>query len=357
MFGLFKKKPKGPASVRVAPLGIEVEVPSNQSLLQAVLEAGYDFPHSCKVVTCMSCRCRLLSGKVTAIRDFSYVLSGEELRAGYILACQAKVPAGTQVVVEMEVDVNRPKFETQTLTGRIVMQQALTHDIVELKVELDAGCSPMLYAAGQYAGLRREGLDRDREYSFAAAPEAQGLRHLTFFIRHVPGGAFTDWLFTEQRLGEVLQISGPGGDFWLRPDEAPLVLIAGGSGLAPMVSLLEDAVRKGCTRDVTFLFGARAQRDLYKLDLIEALGKQWRGNFKFIPVLSDEPSNSQWSGKRGMVTEFLSPDHVPQLGACHAYLCGPPRMIDAAMTQLYAAGIPEARIHYDKFLDASSLKS
>jgi NAD(P)H-flavin reductase/ferredoxin len=356
-FGLFKKKPKGPAFVRVEPLGVDVEVPPNQSLLQAVLEAGYDFPHSCKVGTCMSCRCRLISGKVNAIRDFSYVLSGEELRAGYILACQAKVPAGTQVVVEMEVDANRPQFETITATGHIVAQQPLTHDIVELKVDLIPTSQPMRYAAGQYASLRREGLDRDREYSFAAAPSADGVHQLTFFIRHVPGGAFTDWLFAESRIGSPLQVSGPGGDFWLRPDDSPLVFIAGGSGLAPILSILENAVQTGCKRDVTFLFGARAQRDLYKCDVIEAIGKQWQGAFSFIPVLSDEPADSNWQGKRGLVTEYLTSEHVNQLGACHAYLCGPPRMIDSAMTQLYAAGIPEAHIHYDKFLDASSLKA
>ena len=357
MFGFFKKKPKGPATVRVEPMGIEVEVPAGQSMLQAVLEAGYDFPHSCKVGTCMSCRCRLISGKVNAIRDFSYVLSGEELRAGYILACQAKVPTGTQVVVEMEIDVNRPHYEAVTTSGVIASQRPLTHDIVELKIDLDPAGEAINYAAGQYASLRQAGLDRDREYSFAAAPVAGGARQLTFFVRHVPGGAFTDWLFAEPRVGQPLQVSGPGGDFWLRPDDAPLVFIAGGSGLAPILSILEAALQEGSTRDALFLFGARAQRDLYQVEAIQRIAAQWKGNFKFVPVLSDEPADSGWQGSRGLVTEYLVPAHVPELGARHAYLCGPPRMIDAAMTQLYAAGIPEAHIHYDKFLDASSLQA
>lgn len=355
MFGLFKKKPKGPATVRVEPLGIEIEVPAGQSMLQAVLEAGYDFPHSCKVGTCMSCRCRLISGKVNAIRDFSYVLSGEELRAGYILACQAKVPAGTQAVIEMNIDPNRPQYELVTASGVIASQQALTHDIVELKIKLNDAGTAIDYAAGQYASLRRAGLERDREYSFATAPVAGGSRDLTFFIRHVPGGQFTDWLFAESRVGEPLQVSGPGGDFWLRPSDAPLLMIAGGSGLAPVLCILEASLREGSQRDVMFLFGARAQRDLYQLDAINKIAAQWKGNFKFMPILSDEPADSGWQGSRGLVTEYLVPAHIPELGARHAYLCGPPRMIDAAMIQLYAAGIVEDNIHYDKFLDAGSL--
>ncbi len=357
MLSFFKRKPKGPATVRLEPLGVEVEVPQGQSMLQAVLEAGIDFPHSCKVGTCMSCRCRLVSGKVNAIRDFSYVLSGEELRAGYILACQAKVPAGTQAVIEVEIDANRPHYEPVTATGVIVSQQPLTHDIVELKIDLDASGAAVAYAAGQYAGLRRAGLDRDREYSFATAPAAGGNRQLTFFIRHVPGGAFTDWLFAESRIGQSLVVNGPGGDFWLRPAADPLLFIAGGSGLAPIFSMLEAALREGSARDVIFFFGARAQRDLYKLDAIQRIAEQWKGNFKFVPVLSDEPAGSDWQGRRGLVTEYLVPAHVPESAARHAYLCGPPRMIDAAMPLLYAAGVAESHIHYDKFLDASSLQA
>lgn len=356
MFGFFKKKPKGPATVRVEPMGIEVEVPAGQSMLQAVLEAGYDFPHSCKVGTCMSCRCRLISGKVNAIRDFSYVLSGEELRAGYILACQAKVPAGTQAVIEMSLDPNRPQHAVIRSSGVISGQQVLTHDIVELKIQLDEAGNAMNYAAGQYASLCREGLDRDRDYSFAKAPVAGGARELTFFIRHVPGGAFTDWLFDRPRVGEAIQVSGPGGDFWLRPDDAPMVMIAGGSGLAPVLCILETALQEGNTRDVTFLFGARAQRDLYQLDAIKKIAEQWKGKFTFMPILSDEPADSDWQGSRGLVTEYLVSSQVANLSLCHAYLCGPPRMIDAAMVQLFEAGIPESHIHYDKFLDASSLQ-
>lgn len=352
MFGLFKRGPKEPGVVRIEPLGIDVAVSSSQSVLQAALEAGVDFPHSCKVGTCMACRCRLRSGKVKAIRDFSYVLSAEELKAGYILACQAKVAPGERVVVEVDVQERRPHFPLITTRGIIAAQVPLTHDIVELHVALD---QPMQYAAGQYAMLRAAHLGRAREYSFAAAPSEGGNREVEFFVRLTPGGEFTGWLFERPRVGEVLEVSGPAGDFWLRSADAPLLFVAGGSGLAPVLAVLEAAARVGVRRDAVVLFGARTQRDLYKLDEIAAISARWAASFRFLPVLSHEPPDSDWAGARGLVTDFLTAAQVPDLASRHAYLCGPPGMIDAAIGALVAAGVATAHIHYDKFLDAGSL--
>jgi NAD(P)H-flavin reductase/ferredoxin len=351
MFGLFKRQPKEPGIVRIEPLGVELPVPGNQSVLQAALEAGIDFPHSCKVGTCMACRSRLREGKVKAIRDFSYVLSAEELKAGYILACQAKVAPGERIVLEVEIDSHRPHHPQITTQGRITAQTPLTHDIVELCVALD---QPLAYTAGQYAALRTGDIARAREYSFARAPTGAD-RELRFFIRLTPGGQFTGWLFERSRVGETLEVSGPGGDFWLRASDAPLVFVAGGSGLAPVLSVLEAAAGAGVARDAVFLFGARTQADLYKLDAIEAIAARWAGNFRFVPVLSHEPADSGWTGARGLVTEFLATPQVPDLAARHAYLCGPPPMIDAALRVLSAAGVADAHVHYDKFLDSSSL--
>jgi NAD(P)H-flavin reductase len=352
MFGLFKRRSKEPATARIEPLGVDVTVSSGQSVLQAALEAGVDFPHSCKVGTCMACRCRLLSGKVKAIRDFSYVLSAEELKAGYILACQAKIAPGEHIVVEVDIDEQRPHFPLIATRGTITAQVPLTHDIVELRVALE---QPMQYAAGQYAMLRAAHLDRAREYSFATAPAEGGNREVVFFVRLTPGGAFTGWLFDRPRVGEVLEVSGPAGDFWLRSADAPLLFVAGGSGLAPVLSVLEAVARAQVRRDAVMLFGARTQHDLYKLDEIAALSARWAGSFQFLPVLSHEPADSDWSGARGLVTDFLEPRYVPDIASRHAYLCGPPGMIDAAIGVLSAAGVSAAHIHYDKFLDAGSV--
>lgn len=156
-------------------------------------------------------------------------------------------------------------------------------------------------------------------------------------------------------MGEALEVTGPGGDFWLRADAAPLVFVAGGSGLAPVLSVLEAAADAGVQRDAVFLFGARTQGDLYQLDAIQAIGARWAGPFRFVPVLSHEPADSGWGGARGFVTEYLTEAQVSALATRHAYLCGPPPMIDAALAVLAAAGVADGHVHYDKFLDASSL--
>ena len=352
MFGFLKGGSKEPGVAYIKPLDLEIQVPKSQSVLQAALEAGVDFPHSCKVGTCTSCRCKLLSGEVKAIRDFSYVLSAEELRHGYILACQSKIKPGDRIELDVEIDHNRPHIERQDFAGVIKSSDALTHDIQRVTVELDR---PMEFIAGQYAEITAPHMTDSRDYSFAAACEPSGSRQLQFYIRHTPGGTFTDWLFGESRVGEPLKVAGPMGDFWLRPADAPVLCVAGGSGLAPIKALLEAAVRSSIARDVVFLFGARTQRDLYDRDTIERLGGYWSAGFRFVPILSHEPEDSDWQGARGLVTDYITAAEAPRLGQSHAYLCGPPGMIDAALEALAGAGIDDSHIHYDKFLDASSL--
>ena len=142
-------------------------------------------------------------------------------------------------------------------------------------------------------------------------------------------------------MGQTLTVDGPVGDFWLRPGSSPLMLIAGGSGLAPMLALLKDAANQGVQRSVTLLFGARAQQDLYALDDIEGLSQQWAGRFRFLPVLSAEPADSNWAGARGLVS-----DQIPQPieAGSQVYLCGPPAMIDHAMPVLTLHGVRRADI-------------
>ncbi|MEL0082073.1 MAG: 2Fe-2S iron-sulfur cluster binding domain-containing protein [Gammaproteobacteria bacterium] len=351
--GLFGKKASGPATASIKPYDRQIEIQKNESLLQAALAAGIEFPHSCKVGTCVQCRCKLVEGKVRAIRDFSYVLSIEELNAGYILACQARIKPGDHIEVEVELESGRPQFEKQDFQGSITSIVDLTHDIKAVTVKIDGKVD---YVAGQYAELSLDGFDRPREYSFAAAAEPGGSDELAFIIRHVPGGRFTDWLFTGHRVGETVMVAAPTGNFWLREGLEPLLFIAGGSGLAPLKAMLEDGVRRGVKRDVDFLFGARTQRDLYLIDELEAIGRRWRGKFRLIPVLSDESDDSDWQGERGLVTRAIDVSFFDDLAARHAYLCGPPVMIDAAIEVLNAAGIHGDHIHYDKFLDSSSVK-
>ena len=351
VFGLFGKD-KGPATAEISPYQQVVEVKKNESLLQSALSAGIDFPHSCKVGTCVQCRCKLTEGKVKAIRDFSYVLSVEELQAGYILACQARVKPGEHIRVEVELEAGRPKFDKQKFTAEVVAVETLTHDIKALTLKIPGRLE---YVAGQYAELSLPEFDRPREYSFAAAAQSGGSDELLFYIRHVPGGAFTDWLFLADRVGETVLVEAPTGNFWLRDGDQPLLMVGGGSGLAPLKAIIEDALQRGVKRDLVFLFGARAQRDLYAMEELSKLGESWQGQFEIVPVLSDEATDSGWQGLEGFVHTAITADVVSDLANRHAYLCGPPVMIDAAIEVMNGAGIHSDHIHYDKFLDASSM--
>ncbi len=329
------------------PFGVEVAVGPEQTLLEAALAKGVPFPHNCTVGTCGSCKCRLISGDVRAGVDFGYTLSKEEIQAGYILACQAH-PLSAVVVKVENAGADAPAPEK--FSGRIRSRSELTHDILSVVIELDR---PMKYVAGQYADIQTGDLP-PRFYSFADPPERGGRREVSFFIRKTPGGAFTEPLFAGAFDGRELAIDGPHGSFYLRSGDGPLICLAGGSGLAPLMSLLMDARKKNIKRPCVLLFGARSQRDLYMLDAIEGMGADWLSDFKFIPVLSEEPLDSSWRGRRGLVTkalaELLGAD--PEIvRSAQSYMCGPPPMIDSAVSVLVKAGVDIGDIHYDKFTD------
>lgn len=332
--------------VSVTPGGQSFEVEKGRKvILNSALSAGLGFPHNCRVGSCTQCKCKLKSGKVRELTDSSYVLSAEDLKAGMILACQS-IP---ETDLEIEVELTSGGDRLVETRGTIVSQKQLTHDIVELRVALD---DPMPFKAGQYAEIRLEEFSLSRNYSFAMAPKGQEANELVFHVRKVPGGKFTEWLFAEGRQETRLSVSGPFGDFYLRPAEgekpSPIVCVAGGSGMAPILSVLDQASWAGETRDVVYLFGARTQRDLYADSDIGRIQQGWRGSLSFQQVLSEEPEHSDWTGPRGFVTDELDKLQLdwPQV---QAYLCGPPAMIDAAIARFSKLGVKLENIRYDKF--------
>lgn len=351
MFGLFARK--GPFTARLSPGGEEVVVKAGDNLLKAALDAGLPWPHNCRVGSCGQCRARLVGGKIKPLNDFSYVLDEKELDAGMILACQTCLRSDVEIELEME----RPPVAlaaARTVSGHIAASRRLTHDILEVRVGLDEPLPP--YLAGQYAELTVPGvIEKPRAYSFASAPESGAPGEVAFFIRHVPQGEMSGWLHQADRVGARVSVSGPFGSFWLRESAAPMLCVAGGSGMAPIKALLEQVSRQGFQRKVTYIFGARTREDLFCLDEMGAIKARGNGHFQFMPMLSREPDGSDWDGLRGHCTDILSPERFPDLAESHAYLCGPPAMIDSAVRRLTDAGVSEKHIHYDKFLDASHI--
>lgn len=348
MFDFFPRK--GPFKSRVSSTDLEFTVAPDETVLKAALAAGLAWPNSCRVGSCGTCRCRLVSGKIKPLNDFSYVLNESELDEGYILACQSVLRSDAEIDVVLG-DRAGTSAQAKAVSGTIASLRDLTHDIKEVRVRLSEPLGP--YVAGQFAELALPDLDRPRSYSFAGAPAHEAENCVTFHVRLVPGGSMSSWLHTRTRIGDPVDVKGPFGSFYLRDSAAPIVCIAGGSGMAPIKALLEELAETGFSRKVVYLYGARTQKDLYCLNEMHSIQARGKGNFAFLPVLSHEPTDSDWSGARGFVTEFIAQRVA---SGAEAYLCGPPPMIDAAIAQLKLLGIGDKRIFFDKFLDASHLQ-
>jgi alkane 1-monooxygenase len=336
-------------TIRFAGTDIVIEHKQEREvILNTALKQGLGFPHNCRVGSCTQCKCKLKSGRVMELTDNSYVLSAEDLANGMILACQSIPVTDVEIEVALSSTQGNKLVDTR---GSITATRLLTADIMEVTVSLD---EPMRFSAGQFAQLRLDEFSLSRNYSMALAPKGQGLSELNFHVRKVPGGRFTQWLFEKPRLGTRLGVAGPYGEFYLREadSDSPIVCIAGGSGMAPIKALLQQANWSGTTRHVHYFFGARTRNDLYALDEMDQLQREWRGSFEFTPVLSAEAGDSDWAGQRGMVHEALPTAQV-NWTLVQAYLCGPPAMIEAATAQLIRLGVPAAQIFSDAFLDSS----
>ncbi len=314
--------------------GAEITVDRSESLLEAALRQGIDFPNSCRVGGCGTCKCKLQGGRVRELTDSSYVLSAEDLADGMVLACQTRLQSDVDVTVEMPARI----------AGVVMHQERVTHDITRLVIQPSQAID---FKAGQYITLSLDSVTRC--YSIANAPKAGG--PLEFYIRYAPGGQFTTKVHQQSLVGTTLTLGRPDGDFILRDSMKPLLLVAGGSGLAPLLSILRHQIALGKTRQpVTLLFGARAQRDLYALSELEAIASQWDADFLFLPSLSEPELDRHWEGHTGLVTEHISQHLTPDTDA---YLCGPPAMVDAGCAKLRALGIDSRHIHFDRFTTAA----
>ncbi|KYF77646.1 hypothetical protein BE11_34770 [Sorangium cellulosum] len=311
----------------------------------------------CNVGECGTCKCRLTKGHVRLKKDISRHVTPEELSAGFVLACQS-LAESEDVAVEVpgigrERSAGPAPVQPVQTDASITRVTPLAPGVLALEVGLAA---EIRYVAGQYAQLAAPGvpgLDEPRCYSFAEAPARSSPRRALFHIRHVPGGAFTDWLFATDRTGARLRFSGPHGGFRYHEAGRPLLCVAGGTGLSPISAILEQGISDGLARDVTLVVGARTRQDLYALDAIASIEERWRGRFAFVPVLSREPEGSSWTGRKGHVTDYLREVAVAHADRA-AYLCGPPGMIDAALDVLRGT-IPPDHLHCDRFLDRGSI--
>jgi CDP-4-dehydro-6-deoxyglucose reductase len=311
-----------------------------QPVLDAALDAGLNLPHSCKGGNCGACRARLLQGAVRYPNGRPLGLSDAEVAEGYILLCQAR--ALSDLTIET-LEISTPDTAViKRLPGRIERVETLSHDVLGVFLRLPAAES-FQFQPGQYVDIMLSG-GRRRSFSIASPPHDSRL--LELHIRRVPGGEFTDRLFAEDARSALLSIEGPLGQFVYRDAPGvPLLLVGGGTGLAPLKSILRHVLENDLNRDMTLYWGVRGERDLYAHDELEALARR-RPNFRYHPVLS-EPSAS-WQGRGGWVHEAVLRD-IERLDAADIYASGPPAMIAVLRPQFIIRGADPARLFFDSF--------
>jgi CDP-4-dehydro-6-deoxyglucose reductase, E3 len=327
--------------VRLTPSGREFAVAPGETVLEAARAQGLALPYSCLGGRCGSCKATVLEG------EFRYhappvALSGEERSARQVLLCQAE-PTSDLVVAAREVPsvADMPKRQ---LAMKVVERTLLAPDVMRLVLRPPAG-QTLRYLAGQYVDVLLPGGKR-RAFSIANAPEHA--ERIELHIRHVAGGGFTAHVFDTMRDGEVLRIEGPLGTFVPREDsERAMLLVAGGTGFAPIKAIVEHFLHLGSARPMHLYWGVRAERDLY----LPRLPAEWATRhpaLTFTSVLSDPEPGEATRHRTGLVHEVVVADY-PDLSGLDVYMSGPPPMIDAARHAFVHARLDEARLYYDSF--------
>ncbi len=314
--------------VTIQPAGVTYDCNTDESILNAGLAKGYFLPFSCRSGVCGTCKGQVLKGDI----DFGAVhpnyLSDEERSKGIALFCQATPKSDIEVqIADFSPEAGAPP---RFAPCRILEVRKFSHDVALIRVGLHMN-EPLMFKAGQYIEFVRKDGSR-RSYSIATLPNANGVRQIELHIRHQEGGSFTDRIFNGQmQVGEIHRIELPLGLFYLRnKDSAPIIMLATGTGFSPIKSMILDFIDRADTRELYFYWGGRTKADLYMHELCLQWAKT-HPNIHYIPVLSDEPANSNWRGRRGFVHRAVS-DDFPDLSGHHVYACGNPAMIDASRT-------------------------
>ncbi len=317
------------------PLTVEMD----QTILEAALARDLPYPHGCRSGNCGACKSELLAGKVEMSPYSEFALSDAEKKAGLILACRS-VPCSDCTVKYLEFD-DTVAHPLRHLVCRVSGVDRLTHDITRVRMKtLDGG--PYDFTAGQYARVEFSGQPA-RDYSMANRPSDPVLE---FHIRLVPDGAVTPFVAQRLKIGDKVKVFGPHGTSYLRERHTgPILALAGGSGLAPIKSIVETALASGAAQPVHLYFGVRDERDLYLEDHFRKLAARHR-NLTFVPVLS-EPSKPT-KRRTGVLADAVRQDFTALDGA-KAYLAGPPILVETAVAALEALGLRRQDCHADAF--------
>jgi len=348
--------------IRVQPSGHEFSAEPGETVLAAALRNSVHLPYSCRSGMCGTCKGAILEGTVDYGDYQPQALSDAEKARGLALFCRA-IPLGDLTIQAREIAAAKD-IRIRTLPCRVVRLERLAPDVMALFLKLPQH-DRLQFLAGQYIDiLLRDG--KRRSFSLANAPHDD--EFLQLHIKHVPNGLFSGQVFSTLKEKDLLRFEGPFGNFFLREDDAqgcanaagdtksgaasarPVILMAGGTGFAPIKGILEHAFHLGVARPLHLFWGGRAKQDLYLHALVQGWEKAY-ANFRYTPALSAPAPDDRWTGRGGWVHEAVIADY-PDLSGHEIYMSGPPPMISAAKQAFGAHGLPEECLFYDSFENA-----
>jgi CDP-4-dehydro-6-deoxyglucose reductase len=333
-------------TVTVQPSGRVFSVDRDEPILSAAIRQGVGLPYGCKDGACGSCKSKLLEGRVIHGVHQSKALSAEEEAAGWILTCQAA--AQTDVVVEARTVPGAGEFAIRKMPTRVTTISRPAPDVAILQMQLPAN-DRLQYRAGQYVEfILRDG--SRRSYSMANAPHTQEDKPgIELHLRHLPGGKFTDHVFTAMKEKDILRMEGPFGSFFLREDsDKPMILLASGTGFAPIKAIIEHLQHSKSERHAELYWGCRSKADLYLHDWALQAARTLP-NLRYIPVLSEPKPEDAWTGRTGFVHQAVMHDH-PNLMNHQVYACGVPIMVESAKHDFVTkSGLPDDEFYADAF--------
>jgi propane monooxygenase reductase subunit len=334
--------------VRFEPVGIEVEVDEGQTILRAAAEQGIMLMHGCKEGQCAACKSFVLDGEdIEYDRYSTFALPDYEKEEGFTLLCRAHPYEDLTIeLLNYDEEMIRNGLPIQEAEAEVVSNEPVTHDMRHLVLKLTEPAE-LKFFPGQYVDITVPGTEETRSFSMANVTSRDG-GLLEFVIKVYPDGLFSHFLDAELAVGDRLHLTGPFGVFTLREGlDSELIFVGGGAGMAPILSLLRSMAERGIHRKATYYYGARQRRDLCfdqeLRDLADTLP-----NFRYIPALSEAAPDDNWDGETGLITDVVK-RLAGNLAGAHAYVCGPPPMVEAAQVMLAAAGVEEKRIYFDKF--------
>ncbi|WP_248930706.1 NADH:ubiquinone reductase (Na(+)-transporting) subunit F [Paenibacillus hamazuiensis] len=343
-----------PYTITLEPVGVQMEVEEGETILDAAFRQGIALMHGCKEGQCSTCKSILVDGDVEMERYSTFALPDFEKEEGYILLCKA-VPYSDMTVQLLQYDEEALKVTVPIKTYRTVVSEmeSLTHDIRRIVLKLEEP-NQITFHAGQFMDVYLPGTDVYRSYSMANTPRQSD--RLEFMIKIFKGGKFSTFLEEQLKVGDAMEVRGPFGNCIRREENTgDIFLIGGGSGMAPLWSILNDIVEKGVDRKVTFFYGARSKRDLFYLDKFVEIAERFP-KFRFIPALSEPQPEDNWNGETGFITKVVEAhlDPVTAGKDLEVFLCGPAPMIDSTIPLLKNHGVSADRIFFDKFVPASN---